>query len=188
MEHFYEGILPDYFDYPDLYSMVVKEAIDGGKFVEVGCLYGRSSCYLGVEIVNSGKHISVDFIDPWFQYDEKREYLDKIRDRDAYMTFLRNIDLVKGLQQRTIRLESDEACNMYDDASLDFVFIDGDHSEDAVRKDLAAWFSKVKPGGIFAGHDFYFPGVNKAVNEFFASRGMEGRVQGIGNSWMVRIE
>ena len=100
---------------------------------------------------------------------------------------LQNIDLVKGLQQRTIRLESDEACSMYEDASVDFVFIDGDHSEDAVRKDLAAWFSKVKPGGTFAGHDFYFPGVNKAVNEFFASRGMEDRVQGIGNSWMVRI-
>ena len=34
------------------------------------------------------------------------------------------------------------------------VFIDGDHSYEAVREDLAAWEAKLVPGGIIAGHDF----------------------------------
>ncbi|MCC6809954.1 MAG: class I SAM-dependent methyltransferase [Deltaproteobacteria bacterium] len=38
--------------------------------------------------------------------------------------------------------------------SLDFVYIDGDHSYNGVTADLKAWWPLVKPGGIIAGHDW----------------------------------
>ncbi|MFA5889093.1 MAG: glycosyltransferase [Candidatus Paceibacterota bacterium] len=53
---------------------------------------------------------------------------------------------------------------------LDFIYIDADHSYEGVWTDLCAWFLKIKDGGIIGGHDYmnpYFPGVQKAVDEFF---------------------
>ena len=53
------------------------------------------------------------------------------------------------------------------DGSLDFVYLDGDHSEAAVAGDIRLWRPLVKPGGILAGHDYGhpdFPGVKQAVD------------------------
>ena len=50
---------------------------------------------------------------------------------------------------------------------LDLVYIDGDHNYGAVKKDIAAWLPKIRPGGYIAGHDFGFDqqGVTAAVME-----------------------
>lgn len=40
------------------------------------------------------------------------------------------------------------------DRSLDFVYIDADHSYQAVLDDLRAWTPKVKSRGVIAGHDY----------------------------------
>jgi len=55
------------------------------------------------------------------------------------------------------------------DKSLDFVYIDGDHTFDFVIMDIILWFKKVKVGGVVAGHDFYpfrRAGVIPAVTTF----------------------
>ncbi|OLP96096.1 hypothetical protein AK812_SmicGene21710 [Symbiodinium microadriaticum] len=66
------------------------------------------------------------------------------------------------------------------DGSADLVFIDAAHDYKSVQEDLLHWASKVRPGGILAGHDYLaepksewsFPvlcvqaGVVTAVNEF----------------------
>lgn len=50
-----------------------------------------------------------------------------------------------------------EAVNDFEDSSLDFVYIDGNHDFDNVMRDIIVWTSKVKTGGIVSGHD-YVPG------------------------------
>ncbi len=53
--------------------------------------------------------------------------------------------------------------------SLDFVFIDGDHSFNYVMLDILLWSPKVRKGGIVAGHDychFTNSGVVEAVNKY----------------------
>jgi len=55
------------------------------------------------------------------------------------------------------------------EASLDWVYLDSDHSHFNTRLELDAALRAVKPGGIIAGHDFYaeqFPGVVLAVTRF----------------------
>ena len=42
--------------------------------------------------------------------------------------------------------------------SLDFVYIDGDHSYDYVMLDIILWARRVRPGGIVSGHDYILPG------------------------------
>lgn len=51
---------------------------------------------------------------------------------------------------------------------LDFVYIDGNHEYEFVKKDNETWYPKVKKGGLIGGHDYIndFPGVIRAVDEF----------------------
>ncbi len=55
---------------------------------------------------------------------------------------------------KIIRKHSVEAAKDVEDGSLDFVFIDADHTYEAVAADIAAWWPKVRVGGTLAGHDF----------------------------------
>lgn len=47
-----------------------------------------------------------------------------------------------------------DAAQRFKDESLDFVYLDADHSEEAVLEDIQAWLPKVRRGGLIAGHDF----------------------------------
>ena len=61
------------------------------------------------------------------------------------------------------------------DNSLDFVYIDADHSYEAISSDINIAFNKVKSGGYIFGHDYVSPrfdGVVLAVNEFCSSTGL----------------
>lgn len=73
---------------------------------------------------------------------------------------------------RLIVGDSAAAASEFEDGSLDFVFIDADHSYEAVRRDIDAWRSKVKPGGWFGGHDYNrkFFGVVRAVDFVFGAK------------------
>jgi hypothetical protein len=64
MEHFYEKI-QGWFDYQDLYKLIVNKLPNGSHIVEVGAWKGRSTAYLAVEIINSGKNIKLDVVDLW---------------------------------------------------------------------------------------------------------------------------
>lgn len=76
-----------------------------------------------------------------------------------------------------IRSTSVEAARSFEDGSLDFVFIDADHSYKAVKEDINAWYPKVRSGGILSGHD-YFESPKKtvqvipAVDEFVKEHGL----------------
>ena len=61
MEHFYESIY-GFCDYLGLYKKMVKIFSSGSHFVEIGSFLGKSSVYMAVEIINSGKDIKFDCI------------------------------------------------------------------------------------------------------------------------------
>jgi hypothetical protein len=54
------------------------------------------------------------------------------------------------------------------DIKIDFLFIDGDHTYEGVKKDLNVSWEKIKDMGYITGHDYtpIFQGVIDAVNEF----------------------
>lgn len=80
--------------------------------------------------------------------------------------------------------DSIEFSTFVEDDSIDFIFIDGDHSFDGAYRDLQLYYSKIKKGGIFAGHDYNLATVNLALNKFFGDK-----VNNIelleNNAWMI---
>ena len=64
-----------------------------------------------------------------------------------------------------VKLPSVQAAQQYADHSLDFVYVDADHSYASVVEDINAWKNKVKQGGFIAGHDSYMPEVLQAVRD-----------------------
>jgi len=88
-----------------------------------------------------------------------------------------------------IRADSALAAQKIANASLDFVYIDADHRYGSVLRDLGAWFSKVRDGGIIAGHDYGhvdLPGVGQAIDRFFQRLGWRVMVEGDGVWWVIK--
>ena len=171
MEHIYQEpqFGEDWFNYQNLYTRFVNEFNDGARFVEVGCWKGKSISYWAVEIINSGKNITIDAVDTW------KGSMEHVNDKHViedtlYELFLSNIAPVSHVIN-PIRLSSVEASNRYEDNSLDVVFIDAEHDYENVGRDIKCWLPKVKQGGYIAGHDYHptWTGVCKAVDEIFKS-------------------
>lgn len=84
----------------------------------------------------------------------------------------------------TSLLASDYFC----EESVDFIYIDADHKYDSVRDDLAAWYPKLKVGGVFCGDDYcncWNPAegqydIVKAVEEFIEDKDVELSISGLG--------
>lgn len=80
-----------------------------------------------------------------------------------------------------IKKFSVDAVKDFEDESLDFVYIDGNHEYKYVKEDIEVWAPKVRKGGIVAGDDYYMTragnmGVIKAVNEYAYSKSYDLQV------------
>jgi predicted O-methyltransferase YrrM len=122
------------------------------KVVEVGCFAGVSTeCFA----ILCG-HVAC--VDGW----DGRESKPMFASFDRRMAPYKNISVI---QER-----SPHAARHIANASVDLVYIDADHSYEAVLADIAAWLPKIRSGGWIAGHDFGWkgtPGVTQAVMERF---------------------
>jgi cephalosporin hydroxylase len=155
MEHFYNNI-HGWFDFQSTYSKVVNVSPDNSHFVEVGAFYGKSAAYMAVEIINSGKNIKFDVVDTWRGGPEHQadgfDPQEAMINDTAFDIFKQNMSPVEG-HYTPHKMTSIEASKLYQDESLDFVFIDANHSYDAVKEDILAWYPKIKNGGLLGGHD-----------------------------------
>lgn len=160
--------IPGWFDYADIYDLAVEKAEDGHHFVEIGSHQGRSTAYLALAIKASGKKIRLDACDIW------TDYWDQI-----FLNNMRKVGLVHRV--KPVHMPSIEAAKLYPNESLDFIWIDADHSYEAVKEDVQAWFPKLKKDRYIAGHDYgnpEFPGVKHAVDEYF-----QGTAKQSAGSW-----
>lgn len=119
--------------------------------VEVGVergVYSHMICEVNEQVKLYG-------VDPYEKYEGYSEYhnqaeMDGIW--DAMHERLKN--LIKEGQFIPIRKRSMDALADFDDESLDFVYIDANHEGKYPYEDLKGWASKVRKGGIIAGHDY----------------------------------
>ena len=94
-----------------------------------------------------------------------------VKNNTLFEKYNGNIEPVKSYIQTLVGFSYD-LVDQFDDGSIDFLFIDGDHRYEGIKKDLQDWYPKVKHGGVISGHDYNEPscGVKQAVDEYFNSR------------------
>jgi len=99
-------------------------------------------------------------------------------DQEEYYKLAKAVTSFAQDRAKIIRKPSNEAAKEIEDNFLDLVFIDADHSYEGCKRDIEAYYGKVKPGGIIAGHDYannewkFGPMVKRAVDEFIASKSL----------------
>jgi len=180
MEHFYQNI-HGWFSYEHIYKDMVKQASDGDLFVEIGSFKGKSTAFMCVEIANSLKNIKFDCIDPMVplshyevsaqnQPEEWKDY-----NVESFKERLKPVEKYYTLHQMT----SAEAAKLYNDKSIDFLMIDGDHAYEAIKQDITNFFPKIRSGGLIAGDDAFDATVAKAAIDAANELGLKAEILGI---------
>lgn len=84
------------------------------------------------------------------------EYDDATSTLHNQTAFYDTMKSIEGYEDRAfmLRMKGEFAVELFDDESLDFVYIDANHAYESVKKDMELWFPKLKKGGLFAGHDY----------------------------------
>lgn len=176
MNHYHDKI-QGWFQCEPLYRRMVEQAKDGDVFVELGVWKGKSAAFMGVEILNSKKKIEFYAVDHFMGSPEHKDD-PLIKTNTLKEECYKNLEPVMGIV-RMLPVHSLTAAAMFEDQSIDFIYIDGSHEYDDLMADIKAWGPKVKNGGIIAGDDYgvaVHPGVKMAVDEVFPSAIKEGIV------------
>lgn len=120
-------------------------------------------------------------VDPWKTYPmEVYQDISNAPQAEQEQCYQETVERLRRYQDRSriLRMTSGEAAGLFGEHALDFVYVDANHSYEACARDLELWWPKVKPGGVFAGHDYLdgelrkpsgplkgIMGVKRAVNE-----------------------
>ena len=157
-------------------------------------LMGNKKNIIGVEVgVDQALH-AWEILDQW-------DEIDMLHLVDSYSTRSKKHynDALKKLEKFNKRTAwyvqpSLEAYLLFDDNSLDVVYLDASHVYIDVLQDCIAWYKKLKPGGVLCGHDYRLDwnnmdehsasfinahGVVKAVNEFVILKNDELKINKI---------
>ena len=123
-----------------------------GKGVEVGTFKGEFSKEI-MKLCGGTLYM----VDVWLPLNND-EYNDSTNNGNFQKgaIFGAAIDNISGYENRAImiRANSEKASEIFEDESLDFVYIDANHAYDYVVQDIQLWYPKVKPGGFLCGHDY----------------------------------
>ena len=138
------------------------------KGLEIGCAEGTTSKFLLKELPD----LFLWSIDPYENYtDWNGNNLDQMNTK-----FVDTMNRMKpyGERFRLLKKYSDDCVGDFENEFLDFVFIDGLHTYEQVKKDCENFYSKVKSGGLFSGHDYNnVKEVQTAVKEFAIKQGLK---------------
>jgi predicted O-methyltransferase YrrM len=171
MDHNYKEI-EGWFNMENQYLELLENTPEGGIFVELGAYKGKSTSFIVTEMINRNRDIQFYTVDT-FQGDsgstdsKEIEAYKKVDTSKMLDEFMEN---TKHLPEKLNVLinNSDLCAKMFEDNSVDTIFIDAGHSYEAVIKDIAAWLPKMKDGSIMAGHDYNsWAGVKEAVDGAF---------------------
>jgi|GEM_PF-1515543 len=158
---------------------------------EIGVLKGEMSSQLllgdlnlHLTMVDRWQRFPGDPADPNF-YSQPQKFFD-----EAKKQALTTTEFAAG-RRRVLAKRSEEAAREVQNESLDFVFIDADHTYEGCKTDIDAWYPKLKPGGILCGHDYDRPrwpkeGVKRAVQEFAIRHGFSIETDK-DNTWFIHL-
>ncbi len=129
----------------DLAQLLASLQFNSG--VEVGTEYG----YYAETLCKANPQLKLHCVDPYFAYREYRDHKSQAKLDAMYHQAQARL---ASYHVTFHRVMSTAAYVDFKDGSLDFVYLDGNHSLPYVIQDLDCWVRKVRKGGLIAGHDF----------------------------------
>jgi hypothetical protein len=162
-----------------------------GSWAEIGVADG----YNALGVLWQRPESRAVLVDQWAvasdQYRKSGDLAAKLTAGQWDLVKSRATELTAGYNREIVQSDSESAAAGVQDSSLDLVYIDAEHTYEAVRADVQAWLPKVKPGGWIGGHDYKHPmdargvwGVSRAVDEIFGGLVALGAC----NTWWVRAQ
>jgi predicted O-methyltransferase YrrM len=130
-----------------------------GTMIEIGTFTGESTVLFGDHFKEV---IGVDPMLPDYDKNDMASHYDFNEVFDMFVDRIKEYDNISLIQKT-----SDDAVSDFEDESFDFVYIDGIHTYDQVKKDIKNYLPLIKKGGVIGGHDYVkgWSGVIKAVDE-----------------------
>ncbi|MBV5330042.1 MAG: class I SAM-dependent methyltransferase [Chlorobium sp.] len=130
----------------------------------IGVELGVAEGIFSERMVNSGMFATFIGIDMYADAHDTAQYKRALKRVGIYSNY------------KILRMRFDQALELFDDESLDFIYIDGyAHGGEEGGQTIFDWYKKVKVGGVIAGDDYHpdWPLVREAVNEFASQLGEE---------------
>jgi len=186
-----------YFNFYDLYDNIynIYKSKENVIFVELGVWMGKSIIYMGNKLKEDKSNIKLFAVDNFVGSQNpnpkgevqitKKVSIEKYGG-NFYKQYNQNV-IDCGVRNYIIDIQkpSLEAVNDFEDNSIDFIFIDGDHHYNAVSKDFKVWYPKIKNGGVMAGHDITHQGVKRALEEFCKKNNIDYKLVSK-SSWKIK--
>lgn len=173
---------------------LLKEIPSGGIAAEVGTWKGEFSKKI-LRYTNPKKlflvdpyHFTPDYGTGYFSSESSSQ-----EKMDGVYNLVRqkfNAEIGKG-QVEMLRVFSEQALSEFPEEHFDWLYIDGNHTYDFVKKDLAIAWNKLKTGGLLCGDDYkvvgwWEDGVTRAVDEFLNLHTSEiGKVQFFHSQFLI---
>lgn len=154
----------------------------GDVCAEIGVWKGDFSS----EILNK-KPSQLHLIDPWAEQYENRLYSIPQPEMDAVYNFVKD----KFNDNPGVIIHRNYSTKVELDVLFDWVYIDGDHNYESVKKDLEFYYKLIKPGGWLCGDDYGWAdknclkGVKPAVDEFCKNNNLPVKIYG--TQYVIKI-
>lgn len=171
-------------DAEHIYEEVSREFKDGDIVAEIGSLLGQSAIRMASLIKESKLNVKFYSIDLFWMIEQTFKNLEHSQQPKSFLKYIEDIrnlapgisilDIVKHplepleLEDYVEFVTCDEkyAHRLFDDNSMKFLWIDGDHTGNVVYNNLINFWPKIKSNGIIAGDDLVYPDVKKGVDKF----------------------
>ena len=117
-----------------------------GYFSKVALASNKFKLFIGIDSYDMGKYSA-----------------------EEYIKAIKNINIVNNINYHLLKLRFNDALNLIENNSLDFIYFDGfAHDGQLGGKTIIDWFPKVKVGGIIAGDDYSsdWPLLLDVINDF----------------------
>jgi hypothetical protein len=146
---------------------VLEQLPDNAKIVELGSFLGGSIVRIRKKLSELDKIGNIFAIDNWKCMNISQESKDWVGVHNNFEDKTKENIIKAGWETDIQLINSDTltACQLFQDNSIDLLFVDDDHSYPHTKYILEKWLEKVKHGGYIIGHDFSDNGVAMAVKE-----------------------
>jgi hypothetical protein len=161
--------VPGFFNYHHFYEAMSDRIQDGDTVAEIGVWFGRSIIFLAQLLQRQGKtKCRLIAVDTFRGEENQPAHYAAVQKHGGSIRAAFEANLVRcGVTDMVQIIEGDSAASAtaVADGSLAFCYIDAAHDYESVKRDIAAWQPKVKPGGVISGHDAQHDEVVRAVKE-----------------------